>query len=65
MFLAYFSYIFAKTKLTMEEWKDITDTSNRHKCYVEYLKEFGKPYTAEGLDEILEDYPIGEANLFE
>lgn len=45
--------------------RGITDTSNRHKCYVEYLKEFGKPYTAEGLDEILEDYPIGEANLFE
>lgn len=45
--------------------RGITDTSNRHKCYVEYLKEFGKPYTAEGLDEILEDYPVGEANLFE
>ena len=45
--------------------RGITDKSNRHKCYVEYLKEFGKPYTAEGLDEILEDYPVGEANLFE
>ena len=45
--------------------RGITDKSNRHKCYVEYLKEFGKPYTAEGLDEILDDYPIGEANLFE
>jgi hypothetical protein len=45
--------------------KGITDKSNRHKCYVEYLKEFGKPYTAERLDEILEDYPVGEANLFE
>jgi len=45
--------------------RGITDKSKRHKCYVEYLKEFGKPYTAEGLDEILEDYPVGEANLFE
>lgn len=45
--------------------RGITAKSNRHKCNVEYLKEFGKPYTAEGLDEILEDYPIGEANLFE
>lgn len=45
--------------------RGITDKSNRHKCYVEYLKEFGKPYTAEGLDKILENYPCGEANLFE
>lgn len=48
--------------------RGITDKSDRlkcYECYVEYLKEFGKPYTAEGLDEILEDYPIGEANLFE
>lgn len=45
--------------------RGITDKSKRHKCYVEYLKEFGEPYTVEGLDEILEDYPLGEANLFE
>lgn len=43
--------------------RGITDKSNRHKCYIEYLKEFGKPYTVEWIDEILEDYHVGEANL--
>lgn len=46
--------------------RGITDKSDfKQKYYAEFCEKYGEAYTAEGLDEILEDYPVGEANLFE
>ena len=46
--------------------RGIKDKSNlRLKYYIDFLQEYGEPYTAEGLDAIIKDYPLGEANLFD
>ena len=44
----------------------ITDKSDfKQKYYAGFCEKYGEAYTAEGLDEILENYPCGEANLFD